>query len=139
MVIVPSHGNVKSPESRKNITFSYSNKDLSFKTPTNLNQTFNINKRVSIQIDPNEMNTLIGEFNDSNEFSGMTIKIKSPTASSVKGNKPGVRSDKKKFTYFKSDYGVQEYSNEDSNMKKLKEHFSKTTQSSIYRKEVPTI
>lgn len=52
MVVVPSHGNVSSPESRKNITFSYSNKDLSLKTPTNLNQTYN-NKRVSIQIDPN--------------------------------------------------------------------------------------
>jgi hypothetical protein len=69
----------------------------------------------------------------------MTIKVKSPTASSVRGNRPGVRSDKKKFTYFQSDYGRQEYSNEDSNMKKLKEHFSKTTQSSIYRKDVPTI
>jgi hypothetical protein len=59
MVVVPSHANVKSPDSRKNITFSYSNKDLSFKTPTNLNHTFN-NKRVSIQIDPNEINALVG-------------------------------------------------------------------------------
>jgi len=69
----------------------------------------------------------------------MTIKVKSPTASSAKGYRPEGRTEKKLLTYFKSDYNVQENSNEDSNIKKLKEHFTKTTKSSIYRKEVPTI
>ena len=37
---VPSNRFVKSPESRKNITFSYSNKDLSFKNPINPNMSY---------------------------------------------------------------------------------------------------
>lgn len=51
--MMPSYNKLKSPESKKNITFSYSNKDLNLKVPASPNHTFVANKRVSIQIDPN--------------------------------------------------------------------------------------
>ena len=127
----------KSPQSKKNIAYSYSNKDLKEKDPTNNHKSFLGCKRTSIQLDPSQMRQMINEKRSSNESSAVVVGIKSPSSlSSMKAIQFIDRRNQKKLSSFAYS-NVLEYKGEEKN--KLKEHFSKTTQSSLLKKDLPTL
>ena len=96
-----------SPQSKKNITFSYSNKDLNQEIDPKVfvKQATRppANKRCSIELDSNQFSHLLMRSPVSNECSGLVVGPKTPSAS-ISSNKtinaPFVRSQKKKLSCF---------------------------------------
>jgi hypothetical protein len=140
----------RSPQSRKNITFSYSNKDLNFNSSCGGKKMAD-GKRSSIQIDPSQLN-LSAQGGRSNECSAFTVGVK-PSPASMKAIQPFVRTGaKKKSCFHTNDFFLSKeffQPKEKESIKsteekaggkgrKVEEHYSNTTHSSMCRKEIPT-